>query len=171
MPIVSIFSHKVRVRPMLDAIGAQESLEHCNRTPGNRGSLVRRRNSALRRLRDEERAAFNAWRDSDEHARAAAYAVLTDLPEEPAVDTYVLIVRYGSETECMWERAYAPMSHGAAVELQQYHEAKGRRAIVRSKRDVDTIGLPVGWEPKGIDWERDEIAYYPTHTHWKKAGG
>lgn len=93
MPLVRLFSQECRVRPMLDAIGAQEAMEsHCARqrvmqSPSQiaasvraQHGLSRRRNRAESKLRDEERKAFYEWRASPPAVRAAVYSMLTDLP-------------------------------------------------------------------------------------------
>jgi hypothetical protein len=98
MPTISIFGIACRVRPLLDAIGAQEALEHCgtqqpmpsasakahSRWDRKRQALALRRNAAERRLRhmppNDEHEAWCQWRRSPPDVRAAVYAVLTDLP-------------------------------------------------------------------------------------------
>lgn len=93
MPTLRLFGQPCRVRPLLDAIGAQEALEgHCARqrvmqSPSQialsvrqQHGLSRRRNRTESRLRDEERKAFYQWRASPPAVRAATYSMLTDLP-------------------------------------------------------------------------------------------
>jgi hypothetical protein len=84
-----------RLRPLLDAIGAQEALEaHGAVRLGTvsrgvaweramereRSALARRRNATEARLRPEEHAAWCRWRAADPATRAAAYAMLADPP-------------------------------------------------------------------------------------------
>lgn len=95
MPTVILLDSPCRVRPMLDAIGAQEALEACfeRRLPVYAGSsrelvwekerlgYARRRNAAERKLEPHEHRAWVHWRSADAAGRAAIYAMLTDLPE------------------------------------------------------------------------------------------
>lgn len=94
MPTVIVSGAKVRCRPLLDAIGAQEWLEHVAaqkpapvlgpravaRWERDRMAASRRRNATERRLRPDEHSTWERWRGCDEHGREAIRAVLTDLP-------------------------------------------------------------------------------------------
>lgn len=95
MPKIVIYGKHVRVRPMLDAIGAQDDLAaHAAGTEASamqgaraavaferkRSALARRRNAAEAKLRPEEHAAWESYRRADETTRAAIWAMLTDLP-------------------------------------------------------------------------------------------
>lgn len=93
MPLVTMFGKQVRCRPVLDYIGAQESLSHHTRsvlrpTPNDlrtRNMLARRRNSCEGKLRPEEREAVKAYLVADEPLRQALWAMLTDPPtKEPS---------------------------------------------------------------------------------------
>lgn len=104
MPTICVFGQACRVRPLLDAIGAQEALEHHGTTqpspmhgPSRHAAWERermaragRRNNAERKLRTDtgrnEHAAWNEWRRSTAALRAAVYAVLTDLPGRAVPD-------------------------------------------------------------------------------------
>lgn len=93
MPTVILLGEPCRVRPMLDAIGAQEDLEafaltrphvmHGARREAaferERAILARRRNGAKKKLRPAEHRAWEYWR-AHAAGRPAIYAVLTDLP-------------------------------------------------------------------------------------------
>lgn len=91
MPTVILLGEPCRVRPMLDAIGAQEALEafkaphvcHGARRAAHaereRNVLARRRNAAEKKLRLAEHRAWRYW-CAHEAERPAIYAVLTDLP-------------------------------------------------------------------------------------------
>lgn len=84
---------KVRQRAMLNAIGAQESLESYGRDkpPAYSGksrlacwerarlALAGRRNAAERPLRADERAVWAEWRRGDEAARERIRAMLEDV--------------------------------------------------------------------------------------------
>lgn len=93
MPTIYLFGIPLtRVRPLLNAIGAQEALEHHRgKEPHTASSrrrawetermaLARRRNNAERDLRPKEHLAWSQWRDCSPAERAAVFAVLTDLP-------------------------------------------------------------------------------------------
>lgn len=91
MQTVILLGEPCRVRPMLDAIGAQEALEafkplhichgvrRAANTERNRNVLARRRNAAEKRLSPAEHRAWEYW-CAHEAGRPAVYAVLTDLP-------------------------------------------------------------------------------------------
>lgn len=94
MPVICIYGIPVRVRPMLNAIGAQEDLEQYYSTKpqphhgatrlaawerGQRGR-ARLRNTTEQVLRPEERVVWQAWRKASTAEREAVRAVLTDLP-------------------------------------------------------------------------------------------
>jgi hypothetical protein len=96
MPAVFVapLGARVRCRPFLDAIGAQEHAEYVgsqkptavwgtskmNAWEREQQTAGRRRNAAERKLRPDEAAAFAAWRAMDEGGREAVRAILTDLP-------------------------------------------------------------------------------------------
>lgn len=99
MPKIQLFGEAVRVRVMLDAIGAQEALEaHAVSYPlhaavgtarraalaKERVALAHRRNAAESKLRPEEHRAWTRYRDLGVAPRAAAWAMLTDLPSKEA---------------------------------------------------------------------------------------
>jgi len=95
MPRVTIFGHNVRCQPVLNYIGAQETLAFCCAKGADiqlrgpravaawereRLGYARQRNAHEAKLRPEERAAVQAYNVSPEDVRAAAWAVLCDPP-------------------------------------------------------------------------------------------
>lgn len=100
MPTVILYDGlKVRCRPMLNAMGAQESLEFYSNTERDeymklagiaaveryaKETFLRacRRNRAEKALRPDERLAFQAWRASDKAKREAVRAMLIDPPRK-----------------------------------------------------------------------------------------
>lgn len=93
MPIVNLRGEPCRVRPMLDAIGAQEALEgHCidqqratlagpsavRRWERERMALANRRNATEKKLTPSEHAAWEYFRKGDRIAREVMRAILTD---------------------------------------------------------------------------------------------
>lgn len=94
MPTIRVFDVKVRVQPLLNAIAAQEWLEHVFASKPSpvhgpsrmaawerdKTAAARSRNGAERRLRPDEHLAWEKWRAGDANIREAARAVLTDLP-------------------------------------------------------------------------------------------
>lgn len=100
MPTVILYGHhKVRCRPMLNVIGAQESLEFYLSTDRevraklagpsavalferDRITYARKRNTAERALNDDELGAFRAWRHDDKAGREAVRAMLIDPPRK-----------------------------------------------------------------------------------------
>lgn len=93
MPTVILLGDPCRVQPLLDAIGAQEALEHLVQNPPHKlagvrretafrrevSVLARRRNAAEKKLRPAEHRAWEYWRAHKE-GRSTIYAVLTDPP-------------------------------------------------------------------------------------------
>lgn len=92
MPTVVLLGQPCRVRPMLDAIGAQESLEHFGTTRPHamhgpsrarawekqRLGYAARRNAAERKLRPAEAAAWQHWRSADYAGRRLAIRAMLD---------------------------------------------------------------------------------------------
>src|SRR4051812_46170740 len=92
MPNIILYGKPCRVRPMLDAIGAQEILETLTRPhvmygarreaafERERSIRARRRNAAEKKLRTDEREAWNRWRAADPAERTVVYGMLVDPP-------------------------------------------------------------------------------------------
>lgn len=147
MPTMTIFGHPCRVRPLLNAIGAQEALEALvpvadarMRGPSavrlaerDRGALARRRNAAEAKLRPGEHAAWEHWRKADEGLRAAVWAVLTDRPPaQDAVAFRALVAAPpaspGPTTrELAYLKMFRPETYGLEIpyELAKPMEARG----------------------------------------------
>lgn len=97
MPKILIFGKAVRCRPVLNYIGAQESLAHlCSQADQmklrgpralaawerDRMAAARKRNAAESKLRDDEREVVRQYNTGTEATRQAIYAMLTDPPQE-----------------------------------------------------------------------------------------
>jgi hypothetical protein len=82
--------------------------------------------------------------------------------------TWEVVWRAGDESACTWSRDPHKMSHDDADRLALRHIEAGRKAMVISTRQLDTIGMPVGWEPGSVDWEQDVIHYSSVVTMWSR---
>lgn len=75
---------------------------------------------------------------------------------------------------CTWRRVLDTFEDEAAAHAKVAELAKaGYRAIPTLWRHYINIGLPIGWEPYGVDWELDHICYvidpnsgYPIEARW-----
>ena len=85
--------------------------------------------------------------------------------------TFEVIYRTGGTHYCTWRRiAFKHGSKGIAEEVDKNLERQGYHAEVRTTKELESIGLPVGWTSDAVDWETDEVTVTPYETvHIKRS--
>ena len=81
------------------------------------------------------------------------------------MSTFSIAYRTGGPVHCQWRRvseAYAKRDD--AILRADEIERMGYRAEVYLTRELDEIGLPIGWEPSSVDWWRDECTVSTVFT-------
>jgi hypothetical protein len=97
------------------------------------------------------------------------------MPVPNANKAYVLIYRRGGEQVCSWHRGSNFSTEANARAAAAAVELAGYKTIVRPYVEVVSNGLPIGWEPKLVDHECDEIEIIRDDdgvmqsTHWSKS--
>ena len=85
-------------------------------------------------------------------------------------NTYYIAYRVGGTKLCTWRKvleAYA--SHDEALEKAQEIERMGYKTRIFSYRELETVGLPIGWEAGLVKWDQDKIEVSQFETHWQAA--
>lgn len=80
---------------------------------------------------------------------------------------YTVIYRTGGTRSCTWRRLFARYTYTEACRQADAIERQGYHTRVEIARELDAIGLPVGWQPGYVDWDRDHIEYEPHRTYWE----
>jgi hypothetical protein len=71
---------------------------------------------------------------------------------------YAVIYRTGGTKRCEWRRVFVVYrTLDAANAGVERLERMGYKALRFEAATLDAIGLPIGWEPKSVDFERDQI--------------
>ena len=72
--------------------------------------------------------------------------------------TYAVYYRTGGTHRCEW-RALFNTVQGEKQSLDNVErlERAGYKAIRVKTEWFESIGLPIGWEPKAVDWQHDQI--------------
>lgn len=79
--------------------------------------------------------------------------------------TYEVIYRTGGTNHCKWRRLYYRFQDRSnAVAKAQEIERMGYKSAVRTTKELESIGLPVGWTYDAVDWENDEVKVSPYET-------
>jgi hypothetical protein len=82
-------------------------------------------------------------------------------------DTFQVIYRTGGTHFCEWRLVYTMfVSHSDAIAKASEIERMGYKTLVRSSKELASVGLPVGWDAEGVDWESDKIEVSPYVTRW-----
>lgn len=72
--------------------------------------------------------------------------------------TYSVVYRTGGTLQCTWRRVFTVFtSESDALAQAAQIERAGYRAVVHETAHLNSIGLPIGWEPHSVDYERDKI--------------
>ena len=90
-----------------------------------------------------------------------------------SVSQHTVYYRAGGELKCSWRRVAGIYGAEKAQEIASDLARMGYRAIIGHADVVsDSIGLPIGWDVKSVDHERDEITIERDQTgkmiatHW-----
>lgn len=72
--------------------------------------------------------------------------------------TYSVVYRTGGTQRCQWQKLFNTCQtiEQANANVERL-ERMGYKALRFETRVIDTIGLPIGWEPKSVDYARDTI--------------
>jgi hypothetical protein len=89
--------------------------------------------------------------------------------------TWDVVWRVGTPSACSWERLgrATTRAHAERVvdniteHVVEHFGWPGFLARAVTTRQLDLIGLPVGWDAESVDWERDEITYAARKTTWR----
>lgn len=71
--------------------------------------------------------------------------------------SFSVVYRSGGTHRCTWTRILDSFDETGAKARAAEIELGGRKALVFETSSLDAIGLPVGWEPKLVDWQADHI--------------
>jgi len=85
--------------------------------------------------------------------------------------TYEVIYRTGGTHYCTWRKVLNKCTdRSEALQVAKDLERQGYHALVRTTKELESIGLPVGWEYGAVDWENDEVTVTPYETvHIKRS--
>jgi hypothetical protein len=70
---------------------------------------------------------------------------------------YSVVYRTGGTDDCTWIRVLESFQFENAKKEAEKIERMGYKTIIHDADHLKKIGLPVGWDHKGIDWENDII--------------
>jgi hypothetical protein len=83
------------------------------------------------------------------------------------MNKWSVIYRSGGSKRCFWRRVLNSFNGiGNAIDTASELERAGYKAFVRETKDLDAIGLPIGWEAGCVDWEHDYIEVSSNQTYW-----
>jgi hypothetical protein len=71
---------------------------------------------------------------------------------------YAIVYRTGGTKRCEWRKLFnvCQTLDQANANVERL-ERMGYKALRFETATLDAIGLPIGWEPKSVDFERDQI--------------
>jgi hypothetical protein len=85
-------------------------------------------------------------------------------------NTYEIAYRIGGTASCKWRKVLAVYAtHQEALAEALKIEQSGYKTRIYSTYELETIGLPIGWDYKLVKFDQDEITITPYETHWKAA--
>ena len=70
---------------------------------------------------------------------------------------YSVVYRTGGTHDCTWIRVLELFRYENAKKEAERIERMGYKTIIHDADHLRQIGLPIGWDYKGIDWENDII--------------
>ena len=71
---------------------------------------------------------------------------------------YSVIYRKGGTMRCEWWKLFnTNQSEEHALANKERMERMGYKTLIVKTKDLEVIGMPIGWEPGIIDWENDKI--------------
>lgn len=72
--------------------------------------------------------------------------------------TFAVAYRSGGTRDCKWTRVGDRFASKAiAKETAEKIERMGFKALVYTTAELDSLGLPIGWEPGSINHETDTV--------------
>jgi hypothetical protein len=86
-------------------------------------------------------------------------------------NTYFIAYRSGGNRVCKWTQVLEQYkTHQQALEKAQDIERGGYKTRIFTGRELEVIGLPIGWEAGCVNWETDKITVSKYETHWNSLG-
>jgi len=67
--------------------------------------------------------------------------------------TWTVAFRTGGTENCEWEKTVSFLLKSDALEAKEAIEKGGRKALLFDTKQLNDIGLPVGWDAKDRGWE------------------
>ena len=61
-------------------------------------------------------------------------------------ESFTVVYRTGGTENCQWRRTSALSSKEAARDLANLNERMGYKSLVFKTGDLDSLGMPTGWE-------------------------
>ena len=85
--------------------------------------------------------------------------------------TYRIVYRTGTSLSCRWDLlpdVYESRTNAQVAAEYACRRLRASLALVKTQREIDVIGLPIGWEPQMVDWDLDTVAYVQgEYTEWR----
>ncbi len=84
--------------------------------------------------------------------------------------SYSVVYRTGGTDHCEWLRVLDIFNYDKAKLKAQEIEKMGYKSFVHDTHFLDSVGMPVGWEPQSVDWDKDFVDYSRMRTLHIKEG-
>lgn len=90
----------------------------------------------------------------------------------PDKSLYFVFYRQGGTEMCQWHRVLeCYSSHHEARPKAQEIEHMGYKTIIMSQEEIESQGIPIGWNPGDVDFEYDYIRVGWSGSTWVRNGG
>lgn len=81
-------------------------------------------------------------------------------------EPYCVWWRSGGERSCVWRRTEICSDRAHAERVASSIQTMGYKTIVRAVAESNTVGPPIGWEWRLVDWDLDKINVTGDRSEW-----